>query len=295
MTAPTVLSFFDQATKSYSHVVADQQAAACAVIDSVLDFDTKSGRTSTAGVDALIAAIKERGWRTDWVLETHAHADHLTAAPYVKSRLGGTIAIGAQIPTVQQTFSRIYNLGTEFAADGRQFDRLFADGEEFRIGGLTAQVMATPGHTPACITYVVGDAAFIGDTLFAPDYGTARCDFPGGSAAVLYNSIQRLLSLPDETRLFTGHDYQPGGREPRWESTVAEQKARNTHIWTCRTQEEFVTLREARDRTLPMPKLILHALQINTNAGRLPEPESNGRRYLKIPLDLLEGAAWDKE
>ncbi len=194
MTAPTVLSFFDQDTKSYSYVVADEGAGACAVINSVLDFDIKSGRTSTEGADALIAAVKERGWRTEWVLETHAHADHLTAAPYVKAQLGGKLGIGANIPTVQETFRAIYNLGSDFASDGRQFDRLFADGEAFRIGGLTARVMATPGHTPACITYVIGDAAFIGDTMFAPDYGTARCDFPGGDARTLYRSIQRILT-----------------------------------------------------------------------------------------------------
>jgi len=198
MIAPTVLSFFDKDTKSYSYVVADERAGACAVIDSVLDFDLKSGRTSTESADALVAAVKKRGWRTAWVLETHAHADHLTAAPYVKAQLGGKLGIGANIPTVQETFRAIYNLGADFASDGRQFDRLFADGEEFQIGGLTAHVMATPGHTPACITYVVGDAVFIGDTMFAPDYGTARCDFPGGDARQLYRSIQRILNLPPE-------------------------------------------------------------------------------------------------
>ena len=252
MTTPTVLSFFDKDTKSYSYVVADEQAGICAVIDSVLDFDIKSGRTSTEGADALIAAVKQRGWRTEWVLETHAHADHLTAAPYVKAQLGGKLGIGANIPTVQATFRAIYNLGSDFASDGRQFDRLFADGEEFRIGGLTARVMATPGHTPACITYVIGDAAFIGDTMFAPDYGTARCDFPGGDARQLYRSIQRILALPPETRLYQCHDYPPDGREPTPCATVASSARttctsparpkmrssrcakRATRRWTCR-------------------------------------------------------------
>lgn len=284
MTAPTVLSFFDQDTKTYSHVAADERARVCAVIDSVLDFDIKSGRTSTEGADALIAAVKQRGWRTEWVLETHAHADHLTAAPYVKATLGGRIAIGATIPTVQETFRAIYNLGTDFTSDGRQFDRLFADGEEFRIGGLTVRVMATPGHTPACITYVIGDAAFIGDTLFAPDYGTARCDFPGGDARQLYRSIQRILALPPETRLYQCHDYPPDGRAPQPCSTVAEQRASNVHL-AGKTEDAFVALREARDKTLDMPALLLPAVQVNIRAGALPAPEGNGTSYLKIPVN----------
>jgi glyoxylase-like metal-dependent hydrolase (beta-lactamase superfamily II) len=284
MTAPKVLSFFDKDTKSYSYVVADESAGACAVVDSVLDFDIKSARTRTKGADALIAAVRERGWRTDWVLETHAHADHLTAAPYVKARLGGTLGIGANIPKVQEAFRAIYNLGADFAADGRQFDRLFADGEEFRIGGLTARVMATPGHTPACITYVIGDAAFIGDTMFAPDYGTARCDFPGGDARQLYRSIQRILGLPPETRLYQCHDYPPDGRAPQPYATVAQQRMNNVHL-AGKTEEAFVAMREARDKTLDMPALLLPAVQVNIRAGALPPPEANGVSYLKIPVN----------
>jgi glyoxylase-like metal-dependent hydrolase (beta-lactamase superfamily II) len=284
MTAPKVLSFFDKDTKSYSYVVADEAAGACAVIDSVLDFDIKSGRTRTKGADALVAAVQERGWRTDWVLETHAHADHLTAAPHVKARLGGTLGIGANIPTVQETFRAIYNLGADFASDGRQFDRLFADGEQFRIGGLSARVMATPGHTPACITYVIGDAAFIGDTMFAPDYGTARCDFPGGDARQLYRSIQRILSLPPETRLYQCHDYPPDGREPQPCASVAQQRMNNVHL-AGKTEDAFVAMREARDKTLDMPALLLSAVQVNIRAGALPPPEDNGISYLKIPVN----------
>jgi glyoxylase-like metal-dependent hydrolase (beta-lactamase superfamily II) len=284
MTVPTVLSFFDDLTKSYSHVVADERAGACAVIDSVLDFDIKSGRTSHDSADKVIDAVTRKGWRTEWVLETHAHADHLTAAPYVKAKLGGSIAIGASIPAVQQAFRAIYNLGPDFAADGRQFDRLFADGEEFRIGGLAARVMATPGHTPACVTYVIGDAAFIGDTLFAPDYGTARCDFPGGDARALYRSIQRILALPPATRLYQCHDYPPDGREPRPCATVAQQRSENVHL-AGKTEDAFVAMREARDRTLDMPALLLPAVQVNIRAGALPPPESNGVSYLKIPVN----------
>jgi len=284
MAAPIVLSFFDNATKSYSHVVADESAGACAVIDSVLDFDIKSGRTSTKGADTLIAAVKERNWRTDWVLETHAHADHLTAAPHVKAKLGGRIAIGANIPAVQETFRKIYNLAADFTSDGRQFDHLFADGEEFRIGDLTARVMATPGHTPACITYVIGDAAFIGDTMFAPDYGTARCDFPGGDGRTLFRSIQRILALPPETRLYQCHDYPPDGREPKPYATVAEQREKNVHL-TGKSEDAFVAMREARDKTLDMPALLLPAVQINIRAGALPPAEGNGVSYLKIPVN----------
>lgn len=284
MTAPTVLSFFDKDTKSYSYVVADESGGACAVIDSVLDFDVKSGRTRTKGADALIAAVQERGWRNDWVLETHAHADHLTAAPYVKARLGGKLGIGANIPKVQETFRAIYNLGADFVSDGRQFDRLFADGEAFRIGGLTAHVMATPGHTPACITYVIGDAGFIGDTMFAPDYGTARCDFPGGDARQLYRSVQRILNLPPETRLYQCHDYPPDGREPQPYATVAQQRMNNVHL-AGKTEDAFVAMREARDKTLDMPALLLPAVQVNIRAGALPPPEGDGVSYLKIPVN----------
>jgi glyoxylase-like metal-dependent hydrolase (beta-lactamase superfamily II) len=284
MTPPTVLSFFDTATKSYSHVVADEHTGVCAIIDSVLDFDIKSGRTSTGSADTLVAAVNKRRWRTEWVLETHAHADHLTAAPYVKARLGGKLGIGANIPKVQETFRAIYNLGADFPSDGRQFDRLFADGEEFTIGGLTARVMATPGHTPACITYVIGDAAFIGDTMFAPDYGTARCDFPGGDARQLYRSIQRILALPPETRLYQCHDYPPDGREPNPCATVAQQRADNAHL-VGKSEDAFVAMREARDKTLDMPALLLPAVQVNIRAGALPAPEANGTSYLKIPVN----------
>ena len=284
MPAPTVLSFFDPATKSYSHVLADAEAGSCAVVDSVLDFDIKAGRTGTAGADRLIAAVRHRNWRVEWVLETHAHADHFTAAPYIRAKLGGQIATGAQIPAVQQAFSKIYNLGSDFPLDGRQFDRLFADGESFRIGSLAVRVMATPGHTPACVTYVAEDTAFIGDTLFAPDYGTARCDFPGGDARTLYRSIQRILGLPPETRLYQCHDYPPDGREPRACVTVADQRARNIHF-AGKSEEEFVAMREERDRTLEMPALLLPAVQVNIRAGAFPPPESNGVSYLKIPVD----------
>jgi glyoxylase-like metal-dependent hydrolase (beta-lactamase superfamily II) len=284
MTAPTVLSFFDNATKSYSHVVADEGSGVCAIVDSVLDFDIKSGRTGTQDADALIAAVKQRNWRTDWVLETHAHADHLTAAPYVKAKLGGRIAIGANIPVVQETFRKIYNLGGDFTSDGRQFDQLFTDGEEFKIGTLTARVMATPGHTPACITYVIGDAAFIGDTMFAPDYGTARCDFPGGDGRMLFRSIQRILALPPDTRLYQCHDYPPDGREPKPYATVAEQRAKNVHL-VGKTEEAFAAMRAARDKTLDMPALLLPAVQINIRAGALPPAEPNGISYLKIPVN----------
>ena len=284
MTAPTVLSFFDNATKSYSHVVADESAGVCVIIDSVLDFDIKSGRTRTTGADKLIEAVKQRGWRTEWVLETHAHADHLTAAPHVKGKLGGRMAIGSHIPTVQETFRKIYNLGSEFASDGRQFDRLFGEGDTFQIGTLTARVMATPGHTPACVTYVIGDAAFIGDTLFAPDYGTARCDFPGGDARALYCSVQRILALPPETRLYQCHDYPPDGREPRPYATVAEQRAKNVHL-NGKSEDAFVAMREERDKHLDMPALLLPAVQVNIRAGALPAPEANGISYLKIPVN----------
>ena len=284
MIAPTVLSFFDTATKTFSYVVADESAGVCAIVDSVLDFDIKSGRTTSAGADRLIEAVRQRGWRTEWVLETHAHADHLTAGAYVKARLGGSIAIGANIPVVQETFRKIYNLGADFSADGRQFDRLFEDNETFRIGNLEARVIATPGHTLACITYVVGDAAFIGDTLFAPDYGTARCDFPGGNARALHRSIQRILGLPDQTRLYQCHDYPPDGREPVAFTTVAQQRAANVHR-VGKSEDAFVAMREARDKNLEMPALLLPAVQVNIRAGALPPSEPNGVAYLKIPVN----------
>ncbi len=289
---PEVFGFFDKRTSSIQYVVVDPRTKACAIVDPVLDFDEKSGATATRNADRLLDFVREQGLSVAWILDTHPHADHFSAAPYLKARTGAPTAIGERVVDVQRLWKGIYNL-PDFPADGSQWDRLFAHGDTFAIGDLSARVMFSPGHTLASITYVVGDAAFIHDTMFMPDSGTARADFPGGSASRLWNSIQDILALPGETRLFTGHDYQPGGREPRWESTVAEQKRTNTHIAACRTEAEYVALREARDRTLPMPKLILHALQVNINGGRLPEPEANGRRYLKFPLDALDGAAWD--
>jgi len=290
---PEVAAFFDKETWTFSYVVKDPTSSACAVIDSVMDLNYPSGTISFKGADAIIAYVKEHKLDVQWLIETHVHADHLSAAPYIQEKVGGKLAIGDKITVVQEVFGKIFNAGTEFARDGSQFDHLFRDGERYTIGNLQCQALHTPGHTPACMTHVIGDAAFVGDTLFMPDVGTARADFPGGSASRLYRSITEILSLPDATRIFTGHDYQPGGRAPRWESTVAEQKAANTHMSKCGTEAEFVALREARDRTLPMPKLILHALQVNINGGRLPEPEDNGRRYLKFPLDAFTDAAWD--
>ena len=288
---PEVTGFFDKYTSSIQYVVADPAARNCVIIDPVLDYDEKSGSTATTHADAILKFIGEKNYRVEWILDTHPHADHFSAAAYLRQRTGAPTAIGEKIVEVQKLWKAFYNW-PDFPADGSQWDRLFADGETFPIGDMQARVMFSPGHTLASVTYLIGDAAFVHDTLFMPDGGTARADFPGGSATVLWKSIQDILALPDETRMFTGHDYQPGGREPRWESTVAEQKARNIHMSVHKTEAAFVAAREARDRTLPMPKLILHALQINTNAGRLPEPEDNGRRYLKIPLDLFQGTAW---
>ncbi|GHA18571.1 hypothetical protein GCM10007989_12350 [Devosia pacifica] len=288
---PDVEGFFDPRTWSIQYVVADPETKKCAIIDPVLNYDEKSGATGTADADRLLAYIADKGLTVEWILDTHPHADHFSAAHYLKQKTGAPTAIGEKVTEVQELWKGIYNW-PDFPANGSQWDHLFADGERFRLGNIDARVMHSPGHTLASVTYIIGDAAFVHDTLFMPDSGTARADFPGGSAKVLYRSIQDILALPDETRLFTGHDYQPDGREPRWESTVAEQKASNIHMSRYKTQCEYVEVREERDKTLPMPKLILHALQINTNAGRLPEPESNGTRYLKIPLDALENAAW---
>ncbi|ODT02632.1 MAG: MBL fold metallo-hydrolase [Mesorhizobium sp. SCN 65-20] len=291
MHSPEVTAFFDPRTFSVQYVVTDPSTKKCAIIDPVLDFDEKSGATATTNADRILDFIEVRGLTVEWILDTHPHADHFSAARYLKSKTGAPTAIGEHVTDVQKLWKGIYNWH-ELAEDGSQWDRLFAAGDTFSIGEIPAKVLFSPGHTLASITYVIGDAAFVHDTLFMPDSGTARADFPGGSAKRLWQSIQEILELPDETRLFTGHDYQPGGREPRWESTVAEQKARNTHISKLLTEAEFVEVREARDRTLPMPKLILHALQININGGRLPEPEGNGRRYLRFPLDALPGANW---
>ena len=288
---PEVTAFYDPRTFSVQYVVADPATKKCAIVDPVLDFDEKSGSTATVSADRILDFIEEQGLTVEWILDTHPHADHFSAARYLKSKTGASTAIGERVVDVQKLWKAIYNWPS-LATDGSQWDKLFAEGETFAIGELEAKVLFSPGHTLASITYVVGDAAFIHDTLFMPDSGTARADFPGGSAKRLWQSIQEILALPAETRLFTGHDYQPGGREPKWESTVAEQKTRNTHISKLPTEAEFVEVREARDRTLPMPKLILHALQININGGRLPEPEADGKRYLKFPLDALQGANW---
>lgn len=290
---PLVAGFFEKRTSSVQYVVADPETKQCAIVDPVLDFDPNSGATATRSADELLRHIERERYELAWILDTHPHADHFSAAGYLKDKTGAPTAIGEKVTEVQTLWRGIYNVADCCPADGSQWDRLFADGERFRIGNLDVAVMFTPGHTLASIAYVIGDAAFIHDTLFMPDGGTARADFPGGSASALWKSIQRIIALPDETRLFTGHDYCPGGRKPAWESTVAQQKAENSHLRKARTEAEFVALRQARDRELPMPKLILHSLQVNIRGGRLPEPESNGRRYLKIPLDALAGAAWD--
>lgn len=286
-----VEGFFDPATWTVSYIVMDRETRQCALVDSVLDFDPKSGRTATASADRLIARVRELGAQVQWILETHAHADHLSAAPYLQEQLGGQIGIGWNITAVQQVFGKLFNAGSSFARDGSQFDHLFQDGETFRIGSLEARALYTPGHTPACMTYTVGDrddlAAFVGDTLFMPDYGTARCDFPGGDAPTLYRSINKVLSLPAHTRLYMCHDYQPGGREVKFVSTVAEQRAQNIHVRDGISESEFVTMRHARDATLEMPTLILPSVQVNMRAGHLPEAEDNGVRYLKIPLNAV--------
>lgn len=285
---PDVKAFFDEATNTVSYVVKDPGSNACAIVDSVLDFDPASGRTSTASADAIVADAKARGLTVAWILETHAHADHLSAAPYLKQALGGKIAIGTHIQTVQETFGKVFNAEPAFKRDGSQFDRLFKDGDTFAIGGLQARAMHTPGHTPACLTYVIGDAAFVGDTLFMPDYGSARCGFPGGDARTLFRSIQKIFALPPETRLFMCHDYKaPGRDEYAWETTVAEERRANVHVKDGTAEDAFVKMREARDRTLSMPRLILPSIQINMRAGDLPPPDTNGTRYLKLPLNAL--------
>lgn len=286
--SPDVTAFFDDATNTVSYVVKDPEGSACAILDSVLDFDHAAGRTDTGSADQIIAHIKAQGLQTQWILESHVHADHLSAAPYLQEKLGGKIGIGAGITTVQDTFGKVFNEGTEFQRDGSQFDALFADGNSFHIGQMRADVMHTPGHTPACLTYVIGDAAFVGDTLFMPDFGTARCDFPGGSAHDLYKSIQRILALPDTTRIFVGHDYKaPGRSDFAWETTVGAQKAANVHIGAGADEDDFVTLRETRDASLPMPKLIVPSLQINMRAGHMPKADENGTVMLKLPINKL--------
>jgi glyoxylase-like metal-dependent hydrolase (beta-lactamase superfamily II) len=286
MTDATIRSFFDPATYTVTHVVSDPATKRAAIIDSVLDYDPKSGRTATRSADAVITHVRDAGLTVDWHLETHAHADHLSAAPYLKAQLGGRIAIGEHIRDVQRVFKGLFN-AADLRTDGGEFDHLFQDGETFAIGQLQARVLHTPGHTPACVSYVVGRDAFVGDTLFMPDYGTARCDFPGGDARVLYQSIRKLLALGDDLRLHLCHDYMPGGREVRWETTAGEERQGNVHVREGVTEDEFVQMRTARDRTLDMPMLMLPAVQVNARAGRLPPAEDNGIAYLKIPLNAL--------
>ncbi|MEC8042679.1 MAG: MBL fold metallo-hydrolase [Pseudomonadota bacterium] len=271
-----------------SHVVRDPASHACAIIDSVLDFDAASGRTMNESARHLIDYIKSEGLEVQWLLETHVHADHLSAAPYLQEKLGGKIGIGDQIKIVQDTFGKVFNEGTEFQRDGSQFDKLFVEGDSIHIGQMRLDVLHTPGHTPACLTYVVGDAAFVGDTLFMPDFGTARCDFPGGSSEVLFQSIQKILTLPDETRIFVGHDYKAPGREDyAWETTVGEQKTKNVHIGDGTAQDDFVKMRDERDAQLAMPKLIIPSLQVNMRAGQMPEPDEQGDVFLKVPVNKL--------
>ncbi|WP_299851032.1 MBL fold metallo-hydrolase [uncultured Roseovarius sp.] len=283
---PEVHSYFDESTNAACYIVKDPSSSACAIIDSILDFDLAAGRMQTKHADMLIGEITSNGWKVKWVLETHVHADHLSAAPYLAAKLGGKVAIGANIQTVQEVFGKIFNAGTEFEMDGSQFDRLFEDNDTFKLGNMDVRVLHTPGHTPACVTYVIGDSAFIGDTMFMPDFGTARADFPGGSATQLYNSIQRILALPDETRLFLCHDYKaPGRNEFCWQSTVREQKANNLHVGGGKSEAEFVEFRTDRDKQLGMPKLIIPSIQVNMRAGQLPRPEDDGNVYLKTPLN----------
>jgi len=283
-----VNAFFDEATNTITYVVRDPEGHACAVIDSVLDFDYPSGRTDTRSADAVIAFIRAEGLDLQWILETHVHADHLSAAPYIQEHLGGQIGIGERITVVQDTFGKIFNEGTRFQRDGSQFDRLFVEGDSFMIGQLRGEVLHTPGHTPACLTYVIGDAAFVGDTLFMPDFGTARCDFPGGSADTMFDSVQKILTLPEETRIFVGHDYKAPGRDDyAWETTVGAQKALNIHVGAGKSREDFIAMREKRDATLAMPRLIIPSLQVNMRAGQMPEPEDNGISYLKVPVNGL--------
>lgn len=282
---PDVAGFYHEPSGSIAYIVADPATRHAVIIDPVLDYDEKAGRVSTASADELLRAVQDRDLSVDWILDTHPHADHFSAAAYLKDRLGAPMAIGEKVVDVQKLWKSIYN-ESDFPTDGKSWDRLFADGDTFAVGTLPGRIIHSPGHTLASITYLIGDAAFVHDTLFQPDFGTARADFPGGSATALYDSIQRILALPDQTRLFTGHDYKPNGRPAQWESTVAQQRS-NIHLAKHPTRESYIAMREARDKSLPMPALILHALQINLRGGRLPEPESNGRSYLKIPIGAL--------
>ncbi|HWT09164.1 MAG TPA: MBL fold metallo-hydrolase [Roseomonas sp.] len=284
---PEVTAFFDAPTNTISYIVKDPGSDACAVIDSVMDIDYAAGRITHQSADAIIAEIKARGLRLEWLIETHVHADHLSGAPYIQAALGGRIGIGENITVVQEVFGKVFNEGTEFRRDGSQFDRLFKDGDTYSIGGMTAVALHTPGHTPACMTHVIGDAAFVGDTLFMPDGGSARADFPGGDARTLYRSIRRVLDLPPQMRLFMCHDYGPNGRDIKWETTVAEERAHNIHVKEGVTEDEFVAMREARDKTLSMPRLILPSLQVNMRAGAMPPADAGGRVFLKVPVNAL--------
>jgi len=284
---PEVTAFFDHLTNTVSYVVKDPASRACAIIDSVMDLDYAAGRIAHRSADEIIAFIRQHDLKLEWLIETHVHADHLSAAPYIQGRLGGKLGIGEGVRVVQDTFGKVFNEGTEFRRDGSQFDRLFSDGDEYRIGGMTGFAMHTPGHTPACMTHVIGNAAFVGDTLFMPDGGTARADFPGGDARILYRSIRRILALPPETRLFMCHDYGPNGRQIQWETTVAAERASNIHVRDGVGEEEFVAMRSARDKTLDMPKLIIPSIQINMRAGELPPADESGKRFLKVPINAL--------
>ena len=284
---PEVTHFFDEQSNTFSYVVKDPLSNACAIVDSVLDIDYPAGRLSYKGADEIIAFVRNNDLKVEWIIETHVHADHLSAAPYIKGKVGGLIGIGENINIVQDTFGKVFNEGTEFQRDGSQFDRLFSDGDSYQIGSLIGHAMHTPGHTPACMTHVIGNSAFVGDTIFMPDSGSARADFPGGDARTLFRSIHRLLSLPEDVVLYMCHDYAPNGRELRHVSTVGEQRRENVHVADAITEEQYVKMREARDATLAMPKLIIPSIQVNMKAGHLPEPESNGQRYLKVPINGL--------
>ena len=288
MQHPDVTGFFDKATYTISYVVADPETNKCAIIDSLLDYDQASGRTSTASADRLIAFVRQKHLTCEWIIDTHVHADHLTAAPYIREQIGGKTAIGNAIPIVQRVFSEIFNEGQSFHTDGSQFDHMFEDGEIYHIGDIEARAIHTPGHTPACMSHLIGDALFVGDTIFMPDFGTARCDFPGGDAGTLYDSIQKLFALPDDTRMFLCHDYKaPGRDEYCWETTVGEQKRSNIHVKTGTSRDEFIKMRTTRDATLDMPNLILPSVQVNMRAGEMPPPEDNGVRYMKVPINAL--------
>jgi glyoxylase-like metal-dependent hydrolase (beta-lactamase superfamily II) len=288
MQSPIVQSFFDEDTNTVSYVVQDPNSKSCAIVDSVLDYDPAAGRTKTQSADEILAYVREHDLSVEWILETHVHADHLSAAPYLQDKVGGKLAIGEQIIQVQDIFGKVFNAGTEFQRDGSQFDKLFTDGDTFTIGTLEGRAMHTPGHTPACMTYVIGDAAFVGDTLFMPDFGTARTDFPGGDARTLFRSIKKIFELPDETRLFMCHDYKAPGRDSfAWETTVGEERANNIHVNDTVSEDEFVAMREARDAKLGMPRLILPSVQVNMRAGQLPPADENGTSYLKIPLNAV--------